>query len=329
MKKIPVKRLVFAFLMMISLIVLVTGCSKDSKYPTKAIEYVVPLPPGGGSDLGARTVAKALSKELGVPVNVINKPGGNQIPGTKSVMEAAKDGYTLLADGASQGSLHVLQKQLPYKLEDRTFVARVMSAPHAFFVNGKSPWNSMADVVAAIKKNPAEFSWGWSGGNTTTDFVLLQFFKAAGIDINKTKRIPITGSGKAVEAVAGNHVQFGAGGASAVFALGKSGDIKVLAVTGSKRLPTLKDVPTTVEAGFPDVNLNWWIGISGPKDMPKEVVERLAAAAKKVAESPEVTKDLEGIGAYPDYLGPADLKAYVLKEAEMFKELAAKIGMTK
>lgn len=303
------------------------GCSTGGKkYPAKAIDYIVPLPPGGGSDLGARVVAKALSKELGVPVNVVNKPGGNQIPGTKSVMDAAKDGYTLIADGASQGSLHVLQKQLPYKLEDRTFVAKVMSAPHAFYVSGNSPWNSLSDVVEAVKKDPESFTWAWSGGNTTTDFVLLQFFKAAGIDINKTKRVPISGSGKTVTAVAGNHVMFGAGGASAVFSLANSGELKVLAVTGSKRLEQLKNVPTTVEAGFPQVDLNWWIGISGPKGLSKDVVDRLAAAAQKISQDPEVAKELANIGAYPDYLGPDQTRDYVLKEAEMFKELAAKIG---
>lgn len=315
------------FFLMIALVAVTAGCSQEAKYPAKAIEYIVPLPPGGGSDLGARTVAKALSKELGMPVNVVNKPGGNQIPGTKFVMDAKNDGYTLIADGASQGSLHVLQKNLPYKLEDRTFVARVMSAPHAFFVSGNSPWNSLSDVVAAVKANPGEFSWGWAGGNTTTDFVLLQFFKVAGIDINQTKRVPTAGAGKTVAAVAGNHINFGAGGASAVFSLAKSGDIKVLAVTGNKRLSQIPNVPTTVEAGFPDVNLNWWIGISGPKDMPKNVVDKLAAAAKKVSEDPEVVKELANIGAYPDYLGAKETKEYVLKEAEMFKELAAKVGV--
>ena len=326
MKRLFTSKTTLLVLLMFALVVVAAGCAKEAKYPAKAIEYVVPLPPGGGSDLGARTVAKALSKELGVPVNVVNKPGGNQITGTKSVMDAKNDGYTLIADGASQGSLHVLQKNLPYKLEDRTFVARVMSAPHAFYVSGNSPWNSLSDVVAAAKANPEEFSWAWAGGNTTTDFVLLQFFKEAGIDIEKTKRIPTAGAGKTVVAVAGNHISFGSGGASAVFSLAKSGDIKVLAITGNKRLSQIPNVPTTMEAGFPKVDLNWWIGVSGPKNMPKEVVDKLAAAAKKVSESPEVLTELSNIGAYPDYLGPAETRAYVLKEAEMFKELAPKVG---
>lgn len=325
MRRYSTSKTVLALFLMAAFIAVMAGCSQQAKYPTKAIEYVVPLPPGGGSDLGARTVAKALSKELGVPVNVVNKPGGNQIPGTKAVMDSKNDGYTLIADGASQGSLHVLQKNLPYKLEDRTFVARVMSAPHAFFVNANSPWNSLSDVAAAVKANPGEFSWGWSGGNTTTDFVLLQFFKAAGVDINQTKRVPTAGAGKTVTSVAGNHIKFGAGGASAVFSLAKSGDIKVLAVTGNKRLGQLPNVPTTVEAGFPEVDLNWWIGISGPKDMPQEVVDKLAAAAKKVAEDPAVSQELANIGAYPDYLGAKETREYVLKEAEMFKELATKV----
>ena len=304
----------------------VLGCSNSAKYPAKSIDYVVPLPPGGGTDVGARVIGKALSKELGVPVNIVNKPGGNQIPGTASTLTARADGYTLLADSASFGSLHTLAQNVPYKLEDRTFVARIMSAPHAFFVNGQSPWNSLEEVIAAAKKDPGSFSYTWLGGSTTTDFSMLQFFSAAGIDISKLKRIPYQGAGKAVEAVAGNHVAFGAGGASAVFSLAKSGDLKVLAVTGSKRLPQLAQVPTTAELGLSSVDLTFWVGISGPKSLPKEVVEKLSAAAKKVADDPEVAKEFEAIGAYPDYMGPDQLCDYEFKEAAMFKNLSEKTG---
>lgn len=299
---------------------------KGSAYPNKAIEYVVPLPAGGGTDVAARVIAKALSKELGVPVNVVNKPGGNQIPGVMSVLMAEPDGYTLLAEGAAFSSLHALVEDLPYKLEERTFVARISVAPHAYIVNGKAPWNSLQEVIDAAKKDPASFSWTYFGGNTTTDFSLLQLFDVAGIDVARTKRVPFQGTGPGVQAVAGGHVKFGATGASAVFSLRKSGDLKVLAVTGDKRLPALADVPTTAELGYPGADMTWWVGISGPKGLPQDVVNRLTAAAQKVAQDPEVAKELEAVGAYPSYLGPEETRAHVLKEAGMFKSLAAKVG---
>jgi len=317
----------FILVFLFSFLWAVPGYSIEPKYPIRAIEYVVPLAAGGGTDVAARVVAKALSKELGVPVNVVNKPGGNQIPGVLSVLTAAPNGYALLVDGASSGSLHILVKDLPYKLEDRTFVARFLTGPHAYIVNGKSPWGSLQDVIEAAKRNPESFTWTWLGGNTTTDFSLLQLFSIAGIDISKTKRVPFQGSGPGVQAVAGGHVLFGSGGASAMVSLCRSGHIKVLAVTGSKRLATLPDIPCTSEVGFVSADLMWWVGISGPKGLPKHVVDRLVEAAKKIVEDPQVVKELEAVGTYPSYLGPDEARTFVLKEAEMFKTLAVKVGI--
>ena len=320
-------KLSFILVVSLNLLWVVAGYPIEPKYPTRAIEYVVPLAAGGGTDVAARVVAKALSKELDVPVNVTNKPGGNQIPGVLSVLTAAPNGYTLLAEGSSGSSLHTLVKDLPYKIEDRTFVARIMTAPHAYIVNGKSPWNSLQDVTEAAKRDPGSFTWTWLGGNTTTDFSLLQLFSIAGIDISKTKRVPFQGSGPGVQAVAGGHVLFGSGGASAMFSLYRSGHIKVLAVTGNTRLTMLPDIPCTAELGLASADMMWWLGISGPKGLPKHVVDRLAAAAKKIAEDPQVVKELEAVGAYPSYLSPDEVRTYVLKEADMFKSLAVKVGI--
>lgn len=315
------------FVMVLAVAIVVSGCSSSSKsaYPAKAIEIVSPLPPGGGSDLATRAVAKGLAAELGVPVNVVNKPGGNQIPGTKSVLDGSKDGYNLLAEGASSGSLMVLQKNVPFKLEDRTFIAKVMEAPHAFFVSASSPYKTMKDVAAAAKANPEQFTWAWMGGNTTTDISVLMFLKESGVDISKTKRVPVAGTSKIVEAVAGNHIQFGAGGATAVWGLAKSGDIRVIAITGTKRIKGMEEVPTMIESGYPNISMNWWIGISGPKDMDKAAVARLSEAAKKICEKPEFIKELEVIGGYPAYTDPAATKDFATKENAKFKELLAEI----
>jgi len=300
--------------------------SAETRYPTRAIEYVVPFPAGGGTDVAARVIAKALSRELGVPVNVTNKPGGNQIPGVMSVLSSPPNGYTLLADGSGSSSLQTLIKDLPYKVEDRTFVTRIMISPHAYIVNGKSPWKSLREVIDAIKQDPGSFTWTWHGGNTTTDFSLLQFFDVAGIDITRTKRVPFQGTGPSSQAVAGGHVLFGSGGASAMFSLYRSGNIKVLAVTGDKRLPTLPEVTSCKEIGLGSLDVMFWVGISGPKGLPKPVVEKLVAVGKKISEDPQVIKELEAVGAYPSYMGSEELSRQVSKEAEAFKALASKVG---
>lgn len=298
----------------------------ELKYPTRAIEYVVPFPAGGGTDVAARVIAKALSKELGVPVNVTNKPGGNQIPGVLSVMSSPPHGYVLLADGSGSSSLQTLIKDLPYKVTDRTFITRMMISPHAYIVNGKSPWNSLGDVLEAVRKDPGSFTWTWHGGNTTTDFSLLQFFDVAGVDIAKTKRVPFQGTGPSSQAVAGGHVLFGSGGASAMFSLFRSGNIKILAVTGDKRLPKLPEIPSCNEIGFSSLDVMFWVGISGPKGLPKSVVDSLVAAGKKIVEDAQVIKELEAVGAYPSFMGPEELSKQVFREAELFRTLALKVG---
>jgi tripartite-type tricarboxylate transporter receptor subunit TctC len=305
-----------------------TAHSAELRYPTKAIEYVVPFPAGGGTDVAARVVAKALSKELGVPVNVTNKAGGNQIPGVMSALSAPPNGYTLLADGSGTSSLHTLIKDLPYKMEDRSFVARIMISPHAYIVNGKSPWNSLQDVIGEAKRDPGSFTWTWMGGNTTSDFSLLQFFDLAGIDISKTRRVPFQGTGPSTQAVAGGHVLFGSGGASAMFSLSRSGNIKILAVTGNKRLPMLPEAPCSKETGLASpLDVLFWVGISGPKGLPKPIVDKLAAVGSKIAEDPQVIKELEAVGAYPSYMGPEEFSKQVFKEAKDFRTLASKVGV--
>jgi tripartite-type tricarboxylate transporter receptor subunit TctC len=112
-----------------------------------------------------------------------------------------------------------------------------------------------------------------------------------------------------------------------MFSLSRSGNIKVLAVTGGKRLPMLPEVPCAREIGFPSLDVMFWVGVSGPKGLPKPVVDKLAAAGKKIAEDPQVIKDLEAVGAYPSYLGPEEITKQVFTEAEMYRRLASKVGL--
>jgi tripartite-type tricarboxylate transporter receptor subunit TctC len=319
-------RFFLVFIVLLNGLGALTAYSAEPRYPTKAIEYVVALPAGGGTDVAARVIAKALSRELGVPVNVTNKPGGNQITGVMSVMSSPPNGYTLLADGSGTSSLQTLIKDLPYKMEDRTFVARIMISPHAFIVNGKSPWNSLKEVMDAAKKDPGSFTWTWHGGNTTSDFSLLQFFDVAGIDISKTKRVPFQGTGPSSLAVAGGHVLFGSGGASTMFSLQRSGNLKVLAVTGGKRLSMLSQISCAGEIGLASLDQMFWIGISGPKGLPKPIVDKLVEVGKKISADPQVIKELEAVGAYPSYMGPEELSKQVSKEAEVYRALASKAG---
>ena len=295
-------------------------------YPRKAIQLVVSFSPGGGSDVVARVVAKYLAAELGVPVNVVNKEGGNQIPAILSVLNAAPDGYTLLQEQQANSAIKATLQDLPFKLEDRTYGPLTVGGPNAFVVSGKSPWKSLKDVVEAARKDPGAFTWVRTGGSSFTDMVTLQLFDIAGIDATKTKPVDFPGVGPGNTAVAGGHVMLGGGGAGSVVAMVNSGDLRAVAITGDRRLPALPDAPSAKESGFPESNLMNWYGISGPKGLPQEVLDRLDGAVKKLAQNPEFIKDLEKIASYPIYTPPPEARAHVLKEAELYRRLAAKFG---
>ena len=315
-------------LVAIGVVALSSGCSAaSSNWPTKAIDLTISFAPGGGSDVAGRVMAKYLSAELKVPVNVVNKPGGNQIPAVLSVLQSQPDGYTLLLDQPANSTIQNTLPDLPYKLEDRSFGPMMVTGPNAYAINGKAPQNNMKEFIDYYKAHPTELTWA-GGSVSVSSFAFLQFFQAAGIDSTKVKEVQFDGIGPGNTAVAGGHVVLGGGGASSVVGMYKSKDLKVLAVTGDKRVPILPDVPSGKELGLNLTMMNWF-SISGPKGLPKNVMDRLEEAAKKISQDPAFAKDCEQIASYPIYMSGADTKNYVLKEADDMKKLAASIGAKK
>ncbi len=304
------------------------GCSAAADtWPKKAIELTISFAPGGGSDVAGRVMAKYLAAELKVPVNVVNKPGGNQIPAIQGVLQAPPDGYTLLLDQPANSTIENTLPNLPFKIEDRSFGPMMLTGPNAYAINGKSPINSMKEFIDYYKAKPEELTWA-GGSVSLTAFSFLQLFTISGIDPAKTKEVQFDGIGPGNTAVAGGHVVLGGGGAGSVVPLYTSKDLKVLAVTGDKRVPVLPDVPSAKELGLALTMMNWY-SISGPKGLPKNVMDRLEAAAKKISEDPAYAKDCEQVASYPIYKTGADTQAYILKEAGDMQTLAKAIGSKK
>lgn len=301
-----------------------TAFSGEAAYPRRSIELICAFAAGGGADAVARIMAKYLSMQLGVPINVVNKTGGNQIPAVLSLLNARPDGYTLLMDQNGTSSMHAIAKDLPYKLEDRTYGPMMVEGPMVVVVNGKSPWNSLKDVVEAAKKDPSSFTWPNLGGTSNTEMTMFQLMLAGGVDIGKTKPVGFTGAGPADVAVAGNHIMISADGSSGVVPLISSGSLKPLGVTGSQRLSILPNVPTAKEAGFPSVHVVTWFALSGPKGLPKTILDRLDEAAQKVVKEAGFAKDVEAAGRYPVYMSPEQTREFVFKEAAIYKDFFSK-----
>jgi len=294
---------------------------KTPKYPAKTLEVIVPFAPGAGTDLMGRVMAEALSKKWGYPVTVVNKPGGHTVIGTNEVMRATPDGYTILVDTLGSSSMQFGMKDLPYKVEERTFMVRAAASPMAFIVPYNSPWKTLKDLAEATKKDPASLTWTSLGGTSGTDLVMRQFFAASGIDVPKTKMVTFPGAGPASNSVAGGHVQFGAATGGTILPLVASKNVRCIGVTSSERLKELPDVPTTTQQGFPSVNATFWIGFSGPPGLPAHVVKVWTETVSTVLKDPDVLTKLARITSVAAFLGPDEFKKFVFDEAQLIKEL--------
>jgi tripartite-type tricarboxylate transporter receptor subunit TctC len=302
-----------------------TTAPKQEQWPTRPITMVVAFAAGGGSDVVGRVQANYLAQDLGQPVEIVNKGGGMQIPGVLAVLNSAPDGYTLLQELNTTSSLQSMTKDLPYKLEDRTYGPMMAAGPMAIAVGGSSPWNSLKDLVEAVKKDPSSLSWGYLGGTATADLTLMKLLVAGGIDISKTRAVSFDGTGPATTALVGGHIMLASDGAANMVSLRKAGNIKVLAVSGDKRVPSLPDVPSAAEAGFPTVDVITWFGVSGPKGMPKSALDKLDASAKKITENPNFGQDMDRLGRYPQYMSPDQTRDFVIKEADAFRAIYDKL----
>jgi tripartite-type tricarboxylate transporter receptor subunit TctC len=294
----------------------------QEKYPTKPVEIIVPFVAGASTDSGTRVMAQALETRWGVPVKVINKPGGNTVPAVTEVMAAKPDGTTILADNiASSAMLDTVVKNLPYKVTDRTFIATTAYTPMMFIVHTDSPFKTLKDASDALKKDTETFTWTSLGGVGAQDMVFRRFATANGIDIKKPRAIALKGGAEAVTMTAGGHVTLGTGTFSAIAAPLSAKKLRVLAVAGPERWPQIADIPTTAEAGVPDVETLFWIGVSGPPKLPAHIVTAWNDALKVVLADPAVREKMLNAGLLVSYEDAKGMQARVESDHKKTQQL--------
>jgi tripartite-type tricarboxylate transporter receptor subunit TctC len=289
----------------------------QEKYPTRPIDIIVPFSPGASTDLQCRLIANFVIKKWGVPINVINKPGGNSVPGCLEVYKANPDGYTLLGDGsASSAMLIAVVKNLPFKVTDRTFIATMFFNPNVLFSPVSAPFNNLAGFIALAKKNPENITWAFGG--TTADLPIRQLFKEINVDISKAKTIVCKGGAEAVTLASGGHVMLGGSTPTGVLASIKSNLIRGILVTSQKRVDVLPDVPTSAELGYPKITIGNYIGISGPPNLPSHIVEKWEKVLQEMINDQETLSRVKGWGAVPFYNGSHAAKEFVVKQGEEY-----------
>ena len=308
-------------------LVALAGPVAAQQFPSKVVEIVGPHSPGGSTDAGARVLAKALQEKWKNPVRVVNITGGNTVPAVDDVMRSPPDGHKVLVDLMSSSSLlSIVVPNLPYKVTDRTFVTLTMQTSMFLVVNANSPYQSMNDVVAAIKKDPRSITWTSLGGTGVIDLAFRKLFKHIGVDVAQTRAVASKGGADAAVQVAGGHVMFGAGSYAANAPFITSKKVRVLAVFADKRSSLLPDVPSTTELGYPGIETVQWNGFSAAPNTPKAIVDVWHAAVKDVLGDKDVVTAL-GRGGNEPFIGDGPMMKKIVED-EM-KVLAEVFGPPK
>jgi tripartite-type tricarboxylate transporter receptor subunit TctC len=296
-------------------------------FPSKPVSMLVPNPPGGLVDTSARLISDAMSKDLGQPVLVENRPGGSGNIAYQAVARAAPDGHTLLV---SYSAYHTANPSLMSKLpwhptKDFAPVALLTVATNVVAVHPSLPVNNMKELVEYLKKNPGKVNYA-SQGNGSLSHLGTELFKQQ----TKTDmvHVPYKGSGAAIQDVLSGQVQVFITTPPSVMQHVQSGKLKALAVTSKTRHPMMPDVPTTAEAGVPGFELDAWVGLFAPAGTPPEVVSRLTESVKKAASTPEAKQRAALQGVELSYLPPAELDKLVRRELDYWGKVIRTANIT-
>jgi len=288
------------------------GAAVGQGYPTKPIRFVVPYPPGGGTDVVARILTEPLAAELGQPIIIDNRGGAAGNVGTDIAAKSPADGYTVLFTLSSHTINPKLYDKLPFDVEkDFAPISLAAMIPQILVVHPSVPANNVKELIALAKAQPGKLNYA-SVGTGSPGHIAGELFKLrAGIDI---VHVPYKGGGPAVTDTIGGQVQLLFVSMPAAWQFVKVGRLKAIAVTSAKRSATAPDVPTFVESGVPDFVVDSWYGALAPAKVPPAVVARLNAAFVKVLDLPQVKERLMAQGAEAAASTPAEFDRVIRDE---------------
>ena len=303
-----------------------SSAQAQGDYPAKPLRFIVPYPAGGGTDTIARLIGTQLTQRWGQPVVVENKPGASGILGNDIVAKAPGDGYTVLMGITAVVQIPALYKKVPYKLAALAPVSQIAKSADLLMVPRSSGVTTLAQFVDKAKAAPGTMNYGTYGNATSSHMNGERFKQQAGIDLT---HIPYQGSGPEMAALLGGQLTLAFVDATAAYPHIKSDKLNILAVTGSQRFPSLPNVPTMTESGYPGLEANGWFGVFLPASTPKAIVDKLGAEVAAIVKSPELNKRLTDMGLIAVGSLPDDFKTQVEKDAAHWKAVAegAKISM--
>lgn len=297
-------------------------------YPLKPVRMIIPFSAGGAADVPGRMVMQKLGEALKHQVIVENRPGAGSTIGAETAAKSAPDGYTIFMISNTHFVSAALHKKLAYdSLNDFTPVTQITSAPNVLVVHPSLPAKSVKELIALAKARPGQIDYASSGNGSTQHLTGALFASMAGINMT---HIPYRGSGPVTSDLLGGQVMVAFPGIAGMLPHIKSGKLRALGVTGSKRSPELPTVPTIAEGGVRGYEMVAWFGVAAPKGLPRDIQLKLHGELLRVLKTPEMSRSLQSVGQEPAWQDAPEkflgfMKAEAAKWAKVVKDSGAAI----
>ncbi|MCW5604728.1 MAG: tripartite tricarboxylate transporter substrate binding protein [Burkholderiales bacterium] len=302
------------------------GSAAPAAFPTKPVRMVVPLAPGGGSDIVGRIVAQALSAHWGQTVVVDNRPGAGGTIGNTIVARSAPDGYTMLVSSSTMAISPSLIKNQPSDIvKDFQPITLLASQPSIIAIHPKVPANSLKELVELMKAQPGKFAFGSAGNGTASHLANEQFAAVAGV---KTLHVPYKSAGLATTALLAGELQFMVTNMATALPQVKAGRLKGLAVTGTQRVPSVPDLPTAAEAGLQGYEYSTWYAMLLPVGAPRVIVTKIHADTINTIRHPEIKERFAAQGLDVHGNTPEEFGAYLRAEVAKWGGVVQVAGLT-
>ena len=306
-----------------AVVVLVTGLfaaapAAAQGYPRAPVRMILPFPAGSSTDLMFRTLAGSMEKGLGQKVIIDPKPGAGTILAVNELKKAAPDGYTLIITTSSMAIQSALANA-PFDIrKDMTHIVPVNGGAFVYATNADVPAKTLQEFVAYAKSRPGQLNFDSYGNGTLGHLAVEMLIQVAGLTMT---HVPYGGAPASALALSKNDTQIGVNNPTLLAPHIKSGRIVVLCQTAAERTPTMPDVPSTRECGFPSIDLTFWQGIAGPAGLSRDVLDRIGAAANDAGRQPEFIEINRRTGAYPTGGTPEKMVQLVTKDVAAYAKL--------
>ena len=299
--------------------------SAQSPYPTRAVRLIVPSSPGGGTDISARILAPQLTQFLGQQVVVENRPGAGTMIGGEAVARAAPDGYTLLMGISTLAINPAMYKKVSYDaLKDLAPISQAVALSNVLVIHPSLPSRNLKEFITFARARPGQINFASAGVGTSPHLSMELFLVLANL---KMLHVPYKGSGPGVTDLIAGHVPVMMPNMLSAQPHIKSGRIRALGVTGTKRAPGADDIPTIAEAGLPGYEAVQWYGVLAPAATPRDIITKLHAGVVRALQNPDVRQRLLNDGAEPVGSSPEEFAAYLRSETTKWAKVIQAAGI--